>query len=206
MNPIKERIRKRLNELPSELEPIRDACLRYLHRCCAVGSDDTLLVGHQPWDGLHSYLCRLFPGAKKTWFARYSKLHGLQIPPTVRRFLSCANGATFFGLSIFGMSPSMLQDPPLMNRSVVQCLDVSEANTFWKHEYRAEDTGFHFGSRDFSDTEVLGYFVGDCGGIRAIRKSGEVVGEWMDVTTFLKDELPRAEKLALESIASDWWE
>jgi hypothetical protein len=205
MNPIQKSIRARLNRLPAELAPLKAACQRCLRYCCAVEIDDaTLLLGHQPWVGPEGYLITLFPGAKPAWFSKYHKKTGVKIPSMLQRFLTVSNGCEAFGLSIYGMTPSMLKEG-LLDRSARQCLDIGTANRHWKHEFPIDPSYFHFGARDFSDTELAGYFLDSENRIHAIRQGGKAVGVWSSMKTFLHDELAAAEKLACAKVPEAWW-
>src|SRR5205807_1908966 len=115
----------------------------------AVDLDETAMIAHQAWTGPESYLIRLFRGARPTWFAKYGRLHGFNVPPALKPLLIVTNGCFMFGMSLFGMTPSMLRNPPLLDRSRVQCHDLSLANRSWKIEYRAPADHFHFGCRYF---------------------------------------------------------
>ena len=100
MNPIQKAIRARLAQLPAELEPLRDAGLRYLRYCSALAvGDAAVLVAHQPWVGPEAYLITLYPGAKKAWVPKYEKSTGIKIPAAAKRFLAATNGCEAFGLS-----------------------------------------------------------------------------------------------------------
>src|SRR6476659_11011643 len=142
MNPIPPYIDKRLVSLPKFLSPIVKAARRRMKLCCAI-HDGNVFIAHQPWEGLLSYEIVLFAPAKKAWFAKYAKLNGVITPPLIQKLLLAANGFKIVGIDLFGMLPSMLQDPPLLSRTAIQCLDIGEAQT-WKYEYARGDLGFHF--------------------------------------------------------------
>jgi hypothetical protein len=57
MNPVQNKLKARLNRLPVELAPVKEACLRYLRYCSAMEIDDgASLIAHQPWEGPEAYL------------------------------------------------------------------------------------------------------------------------------------------------------
>lgn len=205
-NPIKAAIRTRLAELPAELAPLRETATRYLRYCSAIPVGDTSCqIAHRPWEGPLGYLITVYPGAKKAWFPKYEKTHKVKLPPLVRRILTAANGFDCFGLSLFGMPPSMLKSPPLLDRSTQQCFDVGTADRSWKLEYPIDPGFFHFGGRDYTDDELAGYFLDSRGTIHAVTKGGTEVGKWSDLTAFLHDELAAAETISRAETPDDWW-
>lgn len=206
MNPVQDRIREHLDSLPADLAPLVKSARRHQRRCSAVATDGTLLIAHQPWVAPEAYALRLHPGAKKPWFAKYAKLHDIRIPTGLRPLLTAVNGCSAFGMSIYGMPPSMLNDPPLLDRSSIQCMDIATANTDWKHEFEGVESGaFHFGGRDYSDDEVTGYFLTGKSTVSSVLPDGKVVGTWNDIPSFLTDELAASEKLECADIPKDWW-
>jgi hypothetical protein len=205
MNPVQDKIRDHLDSFPPELAPLSDAARRYLRYCSAIDIDDTIMIAHQPWDGPLGYTFRLFPGAKKSWFVKYGKLHDIRIPTMIRSLLASVNGCEAFGISIYGMPPSMLRNPPLLDRSTAQCLDLATANQDWKHEFQGvADEAFHFGARYYTDEENTGYFLlGKT--IVSMLNDGQVLGQWNDMKSFLADELRESEKRECLEIPSEWW-
>jgi hypothetical protein len=110
------------------------------------------------------------------------------------RVLQKLNGMSAFGFALFGIPPSMTKSPPLLDRSVLQPLDIATANKDWRREYFVADELFYFGVSDYSDDELVGYFLAESGTVHAFRKSGEAVGGWRSLGPFLQDELARAEE------------
>lgn len=206
MNPIKKRIQKRIDAIPKHLVALRDVCARNLSKCSAIELDDTCCIAHRPWGGPENYACVLFPAAKKTWFRKYDKVHGIKIPRTIRDVLSCVNGWFVFEFSFFGMAPSMLHHNAI-DRSTRQCLDLALANSHqgWKWEFTDDPEEFHFGARQWSDTKNVGYFLRPNKQIRAILKGGKVVKQWSDFGQFLIDEIAEAERNARAQIPEKWW-
>ena len=96
----------------------------------------------------------------------------------------------------YGIPQSLLGDPPLLDRSRTEGLDIGSAILHWADEYSAPPTGTHFGGRGYSDNENSGYFIDSRGTIEATLKDGTRVGRWMDITSWLRNELPLA--LAVE--------
>lgn len=205
INSVEEAIRAHLDEFPSEFAPLSEMARKYLRYCSAVDPDGALLIAHMPWMAYLAYAFRLFPPAKRGWFRKYAKTCHLDIPSPYRPLLSTVNGCFAFGFALFGMSPSMLKNPPSLDRSKLQCLDIATANEHWKHGYASARDGFHFGGRTYSYTEDVGYFLYGKSHIVALLKDGRRTGEWDDFTSFLDDELRAAEEYACSTIQPDWW-
>ena len=207
MNPIKNTILERLGNLDEVLEPLARVCERYLRYCSAIDpTDETLLIGHQPWIGPEAYAVRVFPAAKKSWFKKYTAIHGLKFPSDYKLILSSVNGIDAFGLSLYGIPPSMVKDRPLLDRSKVHCLDIGRANIHWKKSFPGHEERFHFGGRNYSYTQNSAYFWDRRGEIIAVLKTGEVVGRWSDFRAFLSDELRAAEDYYQSQTPEQWWQ
>lgn len=205
MNPVQQRIADHIASLPAEIAPLKDACLRYVGYCSAIDTDDTMMIAHRPWEAPLNYFIRLYPGAKRSWFSRYRKLHGITIPNLLHPLLTGTNGCFVFGISLFGMTPSMLQKVPGLNRSILQAHDLSIANHDWKSEYAGRSSHFHFGYRFYSDSENAGYFLTGNDRIVAALKDGAIVGEWSELGSFLADELAASEKRERLDSPEEWW-
>jgi hypothetical protein len=206
VNSVEQHIRTRLDALPAQLAPLADMTLKYSRYCSAVDTDDTLLVGHMPWTAPQAYAFRLYPGAKKAWFERYSQAPiECQIPPSFRQVLSAVNGLFAFGMSLDGIPPSRLSDTHSLDRSKLQCFDLATANQNWKREYRGAPEGFHFGGRHYSASENSGYFLTGKSRITSVLKDGRIVGEWDEFNVFLRDELRAAEEFETAKIEPGWW-
>lgn len=206
MHRVQQAIVERLAGLPEALAPVRAHAERFAAYCSSVAADGTLHLGHTPWIAPEAYAVRLYPAAKAAWVRGFRERTGISVPKGYAEALGEVNGAEFCGLSLFGLAPSMQRTTPTLDRSRSQPLDLSLANPGWAREYAGAGAqeGFHFGSRDWSRTEIVGYFWGR-GGVSAVRKSGEVVGEWQDLPTMLEEELPRAMARLDEATPASWW-
>ena len=135
---------------------------------------------------------------------RYESIHRsrwsqyLPIPPFYRDMLTRLNGGFLFETALFGIPFSMLQDPPLLNRSVQQPLDVCTANEHWRLEYGVPRTSFYFASGSHSSTDNVGYFLMPNNSIEAYPKGNKKIGEWATFTAFLTAEITRAEARSVE--------
>ncbi|MDA7979660.1 MAG: SMI1/KNR4 family protein [Pirellulales bacterium] len=166
--------------------------------------DDALRLLHQPWEGPESYAFWVFPPAKKRDFKTYQKLHQIKIPEIYREFLLLSNGFQAFDLDLFGMSYGMLKDPPLLDRSGFQCLDLSTANRTEKHSYEVDPEWLMFGGRCYSDNENCGYFLSETGAISSYLEGGKKVQQWRSFERFLASEIAAAEKFARMEYPEEW--
>jgi hypothetical protein len=89
----------------------------------------------------------------------------------------------------------MLGNPPLLDRTILQCHDLGTAATRWVSEYRVPVGYFHFGGRHFSSRANVGYFIEGANRILCVKKSGKIIGEWTTFSEFLTDELKASEEL-----------
>ncbi|MCB9687065.1 MAG: SMI1/KNR4 family protein [Alphaproteobacteria bacterium] len=76
----------------------------------------------------------------------YEQRHGVIVPRRYRDFLRSTNGATILDLALFGLPPSMQQDPPQLSREGFQPLDLATATRFWRTAYEAAPDALHIGS------------------------------------------------------------
>jgi hypothetical protein len=180
-----------ISGLDGNLEPLRLLALR-LGAMDAHATDDGVAISRRPF-GVSAYALRLYVPLSESTISRYEQLHRFSIPPYYRQILRQLNGAHVFQMGLFGIPPSMANDPPLLNRSGSAPYDLATANRYWKNEYQVPLDWFHFGGGPFSHEERVGYFFDSEGSIVSSRKSGEPAGQWATFHTFLADELSRSE-------------
>ena len=176
------------------LAPLSEAVGRYLKHPSVVGKDGAMKIGHRPWVAELNYMFTLYPGIESGPLQRYARQFKIEIPEVYRDVLRELNGGFCFGMSLCGVPRSMLGEPALLDRTILQCHDLATAVNVWRNEYRVPAEWFHFGGRDFSFTENVGYFIDDPR-IVCAKKSGKVIGEWASFQEFLADELKASEKL-----------
>lgn len=162
-------------------------------------------IGRRPKVGTEAYAVTLYEPLPDTAIARYEELHEMSIPGLYRDLLENMNGASIFNLSLYGLPPSMAQDPPLLDRSGAQPLDLATANRYWRHEFSSAEGSFHFGGSFLSLEENVGYFLETDGEIASYRKGGERVSHWSSLQEFLGAEILRSKELfpAFEAMMAD---
>jgi hypothetical protein len=173
--------------------------LRY---CSSIDLDKTIQIAHRPWIGPLNYAIVVFPPARKDWIKNFKDRI---IPKDYQDVLLATNGVFLYGFSLFGLTPSKQENPPRQDRSVLQCLDLGVANREWMREYEVNQELFHFGSREYSQSENIGYFMEGSKEIQAVRKTGEIIQGWGSISEFLHDEIREAENLGKEQIEEGWW-
>jgi len=186
--------------MDGELSPLRVVIERFATSEASVDpSTGALRLSHRPKVGTEAYACVLYPGVSADVIEQYESVHRsrladyLSIPPFYRRSLARMNGGFIFGTSLFGIPQSMAQNPPLLNRSVQQPLDVCTANEHWRVEYGASRSSFYIASGSYSSTENIGYFLTPDTQIEGYLKGGKKTGQWETFGRFLAAEIQRAE-------------
>jgi len=197
-------IEQRLNACPDFLAPLKEAASRYHMYPSSAANDGVLNIGHRPWVAELNYMLTLYPGIDREALDRYARRFELQVPEIYANFLHEVNGAFCFGTSLCGVPLSMLGNPPLLDRTILQCHDLATAATRWIDEYRVPAGFFHFGGRKFSPRENVGYFFESEHRIVSVRGKKKVVGEWSNFSAFLSDELKASEKLEEELRPAKW--
>ena len=191
MAEMSNQINTRLQALTGELEPIRQAAERLVDQTAKVEIPvETILISHRPAIGTEAYVIVLYPGVSEEHIADYEQIQSgrlpasFVIPRAYRALLQALNGADLYQMSLYGLPVSMSGNPPLLNRSVRQPLDLATANFNWKSQYRPSESQFHFGSGPYSDAENIGYFLNPDRSIESRRAGGEVFGTWASMGIF----------------------
>ena len=197
-------ITQRIDALPEFLAPLKEAAARYARYPSVVGKDGVLDIGHRPWVAELNYMLMIYPGIDAETLNRYSQRFGIRVPEMYAEFLQAVNGGFFFGMSLAGVPQSMLGNPPLADRRILQCHDLATAATLWGDEYSVPAGFFHFGSRYFSFRANVAYFFDGEKRIVCVRGKKKVIDEWTSFSDFLKDELGTSEKLEEERHPAKW--
>lgn len=189
---------RKLAVIKGSLSPIHQAASRYLKEESDITENGVMQIARRPWVAPENYTFWLYPGIDDESLNRYCQTFQIEIPLLYRRFLKKLNGAYCFGMSFYGVPLSMLGYPPMLNRSIVQCLDLGMAGTWWSREYRNSSGRFHFGGRHFSYRENIGYFIEGKTTVLSLKKTGQVINQWKNFKDFLTDELKASERLEMK--------
>lgn len=204
MNPIKQKILEILNDFPTNYSPIKEYSLKYI-KYSSIIDYDLIGIGHRPWVGPYNFVMCLFSPAKKSWFTKFKKMYGKSIPTCYKEFLSVSNGIYFDELDLFGLTPSIYGRSGLLDRSTLQCFDLGDANKYWINGYDVDKNSFHFGGREFSYDEIVGYFIFEDKSINVVRKNGEILSTYTSFKEFLDNELQIAQNMIVKETPEEWW-
>ena len=181
------------DNLDGELSPIATICQQLI----ADGENSEEFSNHKSIGNRSkidsgAYAVTLYAPVSQAEISHYEDLHGISVPQSYQELLVRLNGARIFGFSLYGLPPSMTQDPPLLDRSRAQPLDLATANLYWRHEFSQSQDEFHIGGSHLSLEENVGYFVSEDGSISSYRKGSEHVRTWEGLRAFLDEEILRS--------------
>ena len=191
----------KIDSYPEEYLPIKRQAKKYLRNNSSIDDHNTLNIFHRPWVAPFNWGLILYQGADRNWIEQFEQKTQKIIPGAYKNFLLTINGCFIYDLSLYGLTPSIYLEGTL-DRSQLQCHDLTTANTDWIFEYKVDKNYFHFGSGFYTDSENIGYFFDDIK-IRSIRTNGEFVKQWADFTDFLSDEISTVERIMLAKIPED---
>ena len=191
----------KIDDYPDEYLPIKRQAKKYHRNKSTIDNNKTLNIFHRPWVAPFNWGLLLYQGADENLIEQFEQKTQKIIPSFYKNFLVSINGCFIYDLSLFGLTPSIyLKDT--LDRSQLQCHDLSLANKDWIFDYKVDKSCFYFGSRAYTYGENVGYFFGD-NKIKSIKVNGKTVKEWMDFTDFLSDEIKETEKIMLTEIPKD---
>jgi len=190
-------ILERVEALPEELMPITIQVKKYLEINSNI-DESVMNILHRPWIAPLNWGLTLYKAAEPAWFSEFFKRTAKEIPDFYHDFLRNINGGFIYGMSMYGLTPS-LYEKGLLNRTILECHDLTEANNDWIYEYNVDPEFFHFAGRPYSRNENIGYFF-DNEQILCYRKSGELINKWDSLGEMLFDEIEIVEKRMLERL------
>lgn len=194
-------ILERKESFSKELKPISIQIEKYLNNNSNI--DELVLnVLHRPWIAPLNWGLMLYRGAKAEWFSEYEEMTGKVIPNFYKEFLTNINGAFIYGISLYGLTPSIFEKG-LLNRTRLQCHDLATANNRWNINYKVDQNLFYFGGRHYSDDENVGYFWKN-NIILCYRTNGKLLKQWNTFEEMLSEEIEIAEKMMLEEVPKEY--
>jgi hypothetical protein len=193
-------IRNRIENLPPELDSIANQANKYLENNSSI-NELVLNILHRPWIARLNWGLMLYKGANVNWFIEFKERTGKEIPKFYIDFLKSINGGFIYDISLYGLTPSLYNSGKL-NRSILQCHDLTTANNNWIRGYEVDPNLFHFGGRSYKDDENVGYFF-DKQKILCYRKNGELINEWDTFSKMLSDEIKIAEQKMLDEVPKE---
>ncbi len=197
---------KIINSLDGDLQPIAEMVGTLLSQGVESRSvDGNLQLVRKPGFGSEAYAVTLFKGVEDRTIDRYERIHSVNIPETYRDVLHVLNGASVFGLNLYGVPSSMTKDPPLLDRSAVQPLDIATANARWRFGFTNDESLFQIGGAPWTPEENVAYFLTVDSGVASIRKHNAINASWDGLQTFLGEEIDRAQQVyrEIETLLAD---
>lgn len=185
-----------LSAFSADLSPIKEQAVRYFDRESKIREDGAAQIFRRPWVAPSNFGLLLFPPADNAWFTEFHRRTNKAIPERYQEILSHVNGCFVYDFSLYGL-PKTLYTAGLLNRKNLQQYDLGAANSMWIRGYKVSKELFYFGGRAYSYDENVGYFLDD-DKIMSIRKNGEVINTWMNVSDFLSEEVSICEQKMLE--------
>ncbi len=161
-----------------------------------IREDGAAQIFYRPWVAPLNFGILLFPPAKMTWLSEFEARTGKIIPSSYKEVLQNMNGCFIYDMKLFGL-PSSIYTTGLLNRAVLQQLDLGDANTFWIHGYNVDESLLYIGGRTYSFNENIGYFT-DGENFLVIRTNGEIHANYSTFFEFLKNEIEIVEKMMLD--------
>jgi hypothetical protein len=190
-----EIINKIIDSYPNEYLAIKEQAKKYILNGSNIDEKGRLNILHRPWVAPLNWGLMIYKGADKQLLCEFQYDNEINIPAFYREFLENINGCFLYDISLYGIIPSL-------TRSFLQCHSLQTANTYWKNEFKVDNSYFHFGGSIYNYEENVGYFYAK-NKIISIRKNGKIVGEWNLFSSFLNDEIIRSEKGMLKEIPQD---
>ena len=183
----------KIDSYPDEYLPLKKQAKKYLRNNSSIDDNNTLNIFHQPWVAPFNWGLMLYQGADKNWIEQFEQKTQKTIPGPYKNFLLAINGCFIYEISLYGLTPSIYLEGTI-DRTQLQCHDLTRANTDWIFEYKVDESYFHFGSGTYLYDEKIGYFF-EGNKIRSITTDGKLVNKWLEFTDFLSDEISTAEKI-----------
>jgi len=182
-----------VDRLPSFLNPLKVRA-RKLVTPEATSCGEVVSLSRVRWYGYQACLAHLFAPAREEWITRFEGRFGAAIPRFYKDFLLAMNGADILDLHLYGLAPSLQGDPPLLDRSRVQPLDLGSAHSTWKAGFLFSGGKFHFGVRPHRG-KFAGFFWNAAKNRFETRsRFGFHLGSWSRFEDFLEAELSGAEE------------
>jgi hypothetical protein len=189
-------IKERLDAMPDCFDWLKQLALRYLGKGCRLQEGCIRLGRFRKYDHDHFHIT-IFPPAEPDWLV---ERRSFEVPLDYLKLLSHMNGLRLFEMRLFGFTPSMQGSFPRLDRSRLQCLDLTAANETWTIDMKNAPGGFiYFGSGFYSSKENKEFFMNEAGNIRALLKRGIELGGWPSLWALIAQEGAAEEQRVMAS-------
>ena len=201
-------IKERISKLPDYLNSVKEFAKQYIDPSISKIEDDILFIGHQPEIAPKYYRLIIWPGISNDLIMKYERINQIQIPEKIQHLLSASNGISLLGLDIFGIPESMLNEPPLLDRSKLQCKDISMAKDWFNSNLDTTHL-FYFGARHWTYEQNCSYFLTNDERIESYLENGDKLYKWDDFHSFFSDEIEGAVEYESQNrieFKVPWWQ
>jgi hypothetical protein len=198
-------MKEKLAALPSSFSAFKEYAADLLDKHPSNEDDGTLLIGNDTSVAPLYYKAIIWPPISRHAIARYEQINEMIIPPPIKALLSIANGFEVLGLRVCGLSKSMLNDIPTIDRTAKhRCLDLSnnKSNSIRKKGY------FFFACSHWSKSENVKYFVTPENEYIALLDNGKQVGHWHTLELFISSAISQAieyKENPIKNTKLAWW-
>ncbi len=156
--------------------------------------DGVVRISHRPHFGEQAYAVTLHDPVDEETIAAYERIHSIELPQPYKEFLTQLGGADIFGLCLYGIPRSMAVEPPSLEPDKLQPLDLATSNKQFRAAFASKKKEFYIGGSYWTLFQVVGYFMGGDGAVRALAEGGRCMSRWPSLRKFLADELERCRK------------
>ena len=186
MDNAVEMVRRRLSGFPESLRPVVEYVEPLLGPDTEVSEYGAVYVASRIESGMRGFEVTIHPACTEFMLDPAMREFKGAIPKAYEEVLLAMSGLEAGTLSLYGIS--MGTNPADLGRA-------NNPHGGWIGEYgRAVDGMLHFGSRDYGEDDILGYFMDDGGRVHAhAREAGKKIAEWDDFASFLRHELAAKE-------------
>src|SRR5579862_2159953 len=128
------------NTLSGPLRAVRD----FMQQRATTVLAGSYVAAHNPTIAPQYYAFEIWPGLTQSSLTGYERSTCCSIPDHYRSILTQAGGITLGKLKFYGEPLSMLGEPPLLDRTRRQPLDLATANSDWRREFHVSEELLHF--------------------------------------------------------------
>ncbi|UPW17327.1 hypothetical protein M0C34_13875 [Agarivorans sp. TSD2052] len=199
-------MKDKLESLPNSFMAFKEYAMGLLGKYSSKEEDGALLIGNDTSVAPLYYKAIIWLPISRHSIARYEQINEIEIPSSIKELLSIANGFEVLGLRVCGLSKSMLEAPPTIDRTPKNsCLDLCNHT---KHASIGKNGYFCFGSAHWSQNENVNYFITPEGEYVAMLKKGKEVGRWHSLESFISGAVSQAiefDKNPEANFEKTWW-
>ena len=153
--------------------------------------DRVTRISHRPHFGEQAYAVTLHDPVDEETIANYERIHSVTIPDPYREVLTQLGGADIFGFCLYGIPLSNAVEPPTIDHEKLQPLDIAGSDKQWRAPFSPKKKELYVGGSYWTIFQVVGYFMGQDGSVRALAQGGRCMSRWPSVRKWVTDEVER---------------